>query len=433
MTDMDNLVQLMKQLEDQLVVCMKCGMCQAVCPLYESTGVEADVARGKLALLDGLMKNRFDNPKPVQDRLNKCLLCGSCQASCPSGVNVLDIFIKARAILAGYMGLSPAKKLIFRSLLAHPDRFDNVARWGARFQNLFTKTASDVIGTSCARVISPLLGNRHFKPLAKTPFHKRVPEKNTKGGRSGIRVALYVGCLLDKVYPDIAQNVLEVLDYHGVDVFLPAGQACCGIPAISSGDTDTFSNLVAHNVERFSTHPYDYLVTACATCTSTIKKIWPLMIPDSSPIRKAVEKMAARTMDISQFIVEKAGGVAVSQSMDAQQKSITYHDPCHLKKSLGVDSQPRELIRANGDYCLKEMPGADRCCGMGGSFNLQYYDISSNIGNLKAENITSTGCSTVASGCPACMMQISDMLSKAGKKIEVRHTVEIYAESLKRV
>ena len=111
----------MKELDDQLVACMRCGLCQAVCPLFAETGREADVARGKLALLSGLAQEILNNPQGVQDHLNHCLLCGSCAANCPSGVKVLDIFIKARAILAGYMGLSPVKKVIFRGLLSKPE------------------------------------------------------------------------------------------------------------------------------------------------------------------------------------------------------------------------------------------------------------------------------------------------------------------------
>ena len=99
MADFKELIGLMRDLEDQLVVCMRCGMCQAVCPLYAQTGREVDVARGKLALLDGLLKEMFDNPKGVSEHLNKCLLCGSCAANCPSEVSVLEIFIKARAIM----------------------------------------------------------------------------------------------------------------------------------------------------------------------------------------------------------------------------------------------------------------------------------------------------------------------------------------------
>ncbi len=177
----------MKELEDQLVACMRCGLCQAVCPLFAETGREADVARGKLALLAGLAQEILKNPQGVQDHLNRCLLCGSCAANCPSGVKVLDIFIKARAILAGYMGLSPVKKAIFRGLLSKPDWFNRIMAWGAKFQGIFVKPVDDLLGSSCARFMSPLLADRHFKPLAPVPWHRQVPQLDTAPGAQASR------------------------------------------------------------------------------------------------------------------------------------------------------------------------------------------------------------------------------------------------------
>jgi glycolate oxidase iron-sulfur subunit len=407
-------------------------MCQAVCPLFAETGLEADVARGKLALLDGLMQELFKDSKGVHERLNKCLLCGSCASNCPSGVKVLDIFIKARAILTGFMGLSPAKKLILRGILSRPEIFDRMAEWGAKFQKIFTKPANKLIGTSCARFVSPLLKDRHFIPLADVPFHRIIPSLNSNKGRSGIKVAFYVGCLIDKLFPQVAQAVIDVLSYHEVGIFLPDRQGCCGIPAISSGDTVTFNRLVRHNLEVFDAETFDYLVTSCATCTSTIKEIWPMMVQDEPrTIKAGVEKIAAKTLDINQLLVSKVG---LKKSEMGDRKigtDVTYHDPCHLKKSLGVFDEPRALINATPGYRLKEMPESDWCCGLGGSFNLQYYELSTHIGKLKRDNIKATGASAVATGCPACMLQISDMLSKSGDNIVVRHPIEIYRELIK--
>lgn len=262
----------MKELEDQLAVCTRCGMCQAVCPLFAQTGREPDVARGKLALLDGLSAEMFKNPRGVSERLSRCLLCGSCAANCPSRVNVLEIFIKARAILTRCMGLSPAKRLILRGMLARPERFDQISEWGARFQKLFTRPANNIIGTSRARFVSPLIGERHFKSLAPAAFHRIMPYLDTAPGSSGVSVAFYVGCLTDKVFPHVAQAAIHVLKHHGVGIFMPEGQACCGIPAISSGDMKTFDALVRHNMEKFDARNFDYLLTSCATCTFVIKK-----------------------------------------------------------------------------------------------------------------------------------------------------------------
>ena len=432
MSSIKELTRLMQELDDQLRVCMRCGMCQAVCPLYAETGLESDVARGKLALLEGLVHQLFKDPKGVNDRLNKCLLCGSCAANCPSGVKVMEIFIKARAILTGFTGLSPAKKIILRGALSQPEIFDKMVEWGSKFQKIFTRPASDPMGTSCTRFVSPLLRNRHFKQLAPVPFHRMTPSLNTDPGRSGIKVALYVGCLIDKIFPDIARDVIDVLTHHGVGIFMPEGQGCCGIPAISSGDTKTFNRLVRHNLEIFDSEKFDFLVTSCATCTSTIKEIWPMMADKNSGyIKSRVNKIAQKTMDISQFLVSKVGLEPVEFDDHMDPVTITYHDPCHLKKSLGVFAEPRSLIKANPGYRLKEMPESDRCCGLGGSFNLKYYELSANIGKLKLDNIKASGCHVVATGCPACMLQFFDVLSKSGDNILVKHPVEIYAELLR--
>jgi len=426
------LTTLMRELEDQLVVCMRCGMCQAVCPVFAETGLEADVARGKLALLDGLLNEMFKDPQGVYERLNKCLLCGSCAANCPSGVSALEIFIKARAILAGFMGLSPAKKLILRGMLSRPGIFDRVVEWGSKFQKIFTMPANELIGTSCARFVSPLLKDRHFMPLASEPFHRKTAMLNTDKGRSGLKVLFFVGCLIDKIFPQLAQDVIDVLNYHEVGIFMPRKQACCGIPAISSGDLKTFHRLLHYHLKIFDAEKFDYLVTACATCTSTIKEIWPMMADkDSEDMKSRVADISQKTLDISQFLVTKVGlEKSAIEDIDTTV-DVTFHDPCHLKKSLGVAAEPRALINANPRYHLIEMPEADRCCGLGGSFNLHYYELSSNIGRIKRNNIKASGSSVVATGCPACMLQISDMLSQSDDKIVVKHPIEIYRELIK--
>jgi len=433
MSKMQEIAKLMRELEDQLVVCMRCGLCQAACPVFEQTGREADVARGKLALLDGLMQEMFSDPRGVYERLNRCLLCGSCAANCPSGVDVLAIFMKARAILTGYMGLSATKKILLRGMLVHPKTFDRLAQWGAKFQQVFTRPVNDLLGTSCARFVAPLLSERHFVPLAKTPFHSQTPALNTDAGESGLKVAFFVGCLIDKIFPRVAEAAIQVLSHHGVGIYLPEAQGCCGIPAASSGDTDTFKRLVEYNLDLFEAERFDYLVTACATCTSTIREIWPVLMGNEPKDAVAdVKRISEKTLDIHQLLVSKVGLKNLSRSATATPLSVTYHDPCHLKKALGVATEPRAVLEASPGYHLKEMHQPDACCGMGGSFNLQYYEISSEIGKQKRDNIKASGADVVATGCPACMLQISDVLSRSKDRLAVKHPIEIYAEGLNR-
>jgi glycolate oxidase iron-sulfur subunit len=111
------------------------------------------------------------------ERLNRCLLCGSCAANCPSGVKVLDIFIKARAILAGYLGLSPLKKVIFRKFLTQPDWFNRILAWGARFQGIFVKPVDDLWAPPAPASSPPK--DRHFK-LWRRCWHIG-PRRDTTG------------------------------------------------------------------------------------------------------------------------------------------------------------------------------------------------------------------------------------------------------------
>ncbi|MFP4310067.1 MAG: (Fe-S)-binding protein [Desulfococcaceae bacterium] len=418
--------RLMRELEDQLAVWMGCGMCQAVCPLFERTGREADVARGKLALLDGPTKEMFDDPKGDCDRLKKCLLCGSCAANRPGGVNVLDIFMKARAILTGHMGLPPAKRVALRQPLSRPEMFDRAAERGARFQKLVAKAVNEVVGASWARVVSPLLGNRHFRTLADRFFHADTPALDTPPGKSGPRVALFPGRLLDKIFPEVARAAVKALEHRGVGVFMPEGQACRGIPAVGSGDMKTFRSVVRHNLDRFERGGFDRLVTACASRTSTIGEVRPALL--DGELGRRSERIAAKTVDVNAFLVNDLG-VAAAEPANGARKA-TYHVPCHLKKSLGVAAEPRAVLRANPNVRRVEMGKPDWCCGMGGSFNLRYRDISSRIGPKKRDNIAAAQPDAVATGCPACVLQISDMLSRAGDRIAVTRPVQLYAESL---
>lgn len=429
MADIARLARFMRELEEQLTACMRCGFCQAVCPLYAQTGLETDVARGKLALLAGLGREMIRDARGVKESLDRCLLCGSCAAACPSGTRVLDIFIKARAILAGYLGLSPAKRLIFRGVLARPALFDGVLAMAPRFQHILARPVDADLETSCARLTSPL-GPRHFKRLAPEPLHNLLGPRRPDPNWDGPRVALFWGCLIDKLYPRVGLAMAEALEHRRVGLVIPRGQACCGIPALASGDADGFARMLEYNLQRFDPDEFDYLVTACATCASAMKKLWPLMGPDALPGReKRILALADKTREVSQFLAEQGMIGDAPAQPDAGAPTFTYHDPCHLKKALGAAEQPRRAATAGGRWRLVEMAEADWCCGMGGSFGLEHYDLSSRIGRRKLDNILAVGCDTVVTSCPACMAQISDALSRAGEKIRVRHAIELYAEA----
>ncbi len=416
-------------LDDRIVACMKCGLCQAVCPMFGASMMEADVARGKLALVGNLAREMFDDPEAVAEKLGRCLLCGSCEAACPSGVKIMDVFLEARELVHEYLGLSPIKKAIFRGIQAHPRLFNALMRVGSPAQSLLFRKSGGAENTVCSPLLAFMLGKRHVRSLPLTPLHARYGTLNEPRRAGGLKVAFYPGCMGDKMYVDMAEACLKVLRRHGVAVYMPANFACCGIPALASGDAAGMKAQLAVNLKLLEGHAFDYLITPCGTCASTIKKYWPRYAQRLGCAEQgAAEDIARRTMDISAFLVDVVGVRAVQPAPGAVP--VTYHDSCHLKKALGVAAQPRELIAANPGCVLTEMKEADRCCGCGGSFNLFHYDWSSAIGQRKRDNIAASGARVVAAGCPACMMQLEDVLSRNHDKVRVKHPVELYAETL---
>ncbi len=423
MADIKQLAKMLNELDELVTRCMSCGMCQAQCPVFTQSGKETDVTRGKLALISGLRREMLKDPKQVQEKLNRCLLCGTCEANCPSGVQVTDIMLRARAILNEYLGMSTTQKLLFRRMLTHPRLMNTLVSLGARFQGLFSKQADEIIGTSCARFNAPFIRDRHFRAFAKKPLHKQVPSLDTPAGSSGLRVAFFPGCVTDKIFPGVGQAVLKILAHHQVGVYMPRGQACCGIPALSAGESDAFSGLVRQNVELFSAGNWDYLVTPCATCTATMRQLWPEHHKGSMG-----RIITDNILDINQFLVDILG--VKPAPGDGEKIPVAFHDPCHLRNTLKISSQPRDIIAASKGYAVAELPGGPSCCGSGGSFNLKHYDLSREIGLAKARDIADSGAAMAATACPACMLQLADMMSQEKISLPVKHVLEIYAESL---
>lgn len=387
------------------------------------------MARGKLFLINNLAHMLLEDPQALADKLGRCLLCGSCQAACPPGVRIMDIFMEAREVVYTYLGLNPVKKLVFRTLLAKPGLFNFAMRVGAPVQGLLFRKTGDAQGTVCAPMFNFILGDRHIRPLAKKPLHAIYGALDEPRPAGGIKVAFFPGCLGDKMYVEMSEACLKVLRHHKVAVYMPAEFACCGIPAVSSGDAEGMLRELKVNLAALARGDFDYLLTPCASCTSTIKELWPRYAERLGASEATLAAgIAAKTMDINVFIVDVLGVTPAEPRAGAV--TVTYHDSCHLKKSLGVSKEPRMVVAANPGYALKEMNEADRCCGCGGSFNLFHYDYSRKIGQRKRDNVVATGASVVSAGCPACMMQLEDVLSQNKDPIRVKHTVELYAESL---
>lgn len=430
MSKLQVLAQRLLTLDDKISGCMRCGLCQAVCPMFGVTGQEGDVARGKLALIGNLSHMLLRDPQALADKLGRCLLCSSCQTACPSGVEIMSIFREAREIVYNYLGLSPLKKMIFRVLLAQPGLFNFSVSVGAPLQGLLFRESRERAKVVCAPMFNAILGERHMPPLAKKQLYAITGPMDEPRGEKKLKVAFFPGCVADKIYVDMGLACLKALAHHNVAVYMPTQFACCGIPAVASGDGEGMVKELKRNLEILAKGDFDYIITPCASCTSTIIDLWPeyaARIDEKS--KRQGEEIAAKAMDINVFMVDVLGIESVPPMQNAVP--ITYHDPCHLVKALGVDSEPRQVIKANRAYKFEEMEEHDRCCGCGGSFTLTHYEYSRQIGQRKRDNILKSGAKVVATSCPACMLQLQNMLALNNDAVTVKHTMQVYAETLR--
>jgi glycolate oxidase iron-sulfur subunit len=429
-----SVAKLAKQLlaiDDQLTGCMHCGLCQAVCPVYGETLKESDVSRGKIVLLENLAYEMLKDVDELSERIDRCLLCGSCQTNCPSGVNTIEIFLHARRLITEYKGLSKVKKIIFRFVLPRPKLMSFFVAFSGRFQRFFRRKANKNMGTFEFPLLRPFVGKRHFQPLETKSFSAKCGKINTSAGKSGIKVAFFPGCVPDKLFVRIAQASMKVFEKNNVGVFMPDSLVCCGIPNLVSGDYASFKRLVKTNLELLKHTEFDYLVSPCATCVSSIKENWFRFRNDfTAAEQQQIESIHNKVIDITEFLVDVLKVDFKISEQTTPTHRVTYHDSCHLKKTLGIFTQPRRILKNLSGLEFVEMPEADRCCGSGGSFTLTQHKLANRIGQRKRNNIVAVNPDIVAAACPACMLQLMDMLSQNGDNVEVKHVVELYADSL---
>lgn len=236
-----------------------------------------------------------------------------------------------------------------------------------------------------------------------------------------MRVGLFVSCLVDVMRPSIGLAALELLERAGCEVIFPENQTCCGQPAYNAGDRHTARDLARKVVSEFS--DVDYVVIPSGSCGGMIKTHYEDLLGDSPDDEAKVQWLSARTYELTDFLVN----VLNVDSFDTSfQGTITYHDSCAGLRELGVKEQPRKLLGSLPYVELKEMPGAEQCCGFGGTFSVKYGDISSRIVDLKCDDVESTEADALVLGDLGCMLNIEGKLRRRGNhKTKVLHIAEV--------
>ena len=238
-----------------------------------------------------------------------------------------------------------------------------------------------------------------------------------------VRVALLVTCLVDLFRPSIGFAAVKLLEEAGCTVEVPRLQTCCGQPAYNSGDRADAKAIARQVIAAFA--GYDYVVVPSGSCAGMVRVHYPDLFVDEPATRADAEALAARTYELVSFLTDMRG-VTAGAARCAER--ATYHDSCSGLRELGVKAQPRRLLGSVTGLRLDELPGAEICCGFGGTFGVKYPEISDKMASDKVADINATGAGCVLAGDLGCLLQIAGKLSRVGSRVEARHVAEVLAD-----
>src|SRR3984957_17514394 len=217
-----------------------------------------------------------------------------------------------------------------------------------------------------------------------------------------MRVALFVTCLGDLFRPTVGFAAVKLLEDAGCTVEVPRRQTCCGQPAYNSGDRADAKAIALQVFNAFA--GYDYVVAPSGSCAGMLRVHYPELFADDSENLPRAQELAERSWELVSFLADVCGMQAVAAEW---QRRITYHDACSGLRELGVKLQPRQLLASVSDLSIEELPGAEVCCGFGGTFCVKYPEISDKMVSDKATDIAATGVEAVLAGDLGCLLNMA--------------------------
>ncbi len=238
------------------------------------------------------------------------------------------------------------------------------------------------------------------------------------------KVSLFVTCLVDGIYPEVAEAMVKVFDRLNIHVECPVDQTCCGQPAFNSGYRKEARVAARRFIEIFE--DAQAVVSPSGSCVSMVRNHYPELFKDAPKWQGRARKIAEKTFEFTEYLVDVLGVVDLSARFDGK---ITYHDSCHLKRGLNVAEQPRKLLGRISGATFIEMEDSDRCCGFGGGFSVKYPEISAAMVEDKVKNILASGADAVV-GCDiSCLMNIQGKLNRMEHPVKCLHIAQLLAET----
>lgn len=413
---------------DNVLACIRCGLCLSVCPTYTTDHLEVQSPRGRVALIRAVDEGRLPLDSPgFKEHMYHCLDCRACQTICPSGVRVGELVIAARAEIDQCLPQPwverVLKRIILRWILLRPERVE----WATKPLRLYQRLGLQRL-VRASRVLRRLPGRLRrlglmeelLPRLPARPLRQELLEVTPARGERTYRVGFFLGCVMNVVYAEASRATVNVLAENGCEVVTPRAQRCCGAPHAAEGDTRSLRELARHNVDVFTAWELDYIVADCAACAAQTKE-YAHLLRDEPAYRDRAVAFSRKVRDISELLAE----IPLKPPPGSRPVRVTYHEACHLCHAQGVKRQPRQVINQIPGIEFVEMNESDWCCGSAGIYNITHPERAAELLDRKLRNIAATEAEIVLTGNPGCLLQLDAGVRRAGLRTKVLHPTQL--------
>lgn len=419
--------------------CIRCGACADACPPFQVVGghVFGHIYTGAIGLVVTPAHHGLAADAGPQ---SLCVGCNACQAVCPVDIPLPRQILDRRAEVAARIGLSTPLRLGLQ-VFARPRLFDRLARLTAVAVRPWSGGAPWLDPPPVLQrvaVIREQVAWRSVPVPVRRPYRDTVPAApagipalplpRLPSRVAGTTVALFAQCLTDRLWPEQARAVQQVLQALGCRVVFPQEQHCCGLPALDGGDEATARRLARQTVTALESVRADFIVSGATSCVAAIIHDYGHLLRGEPTWANRAADLARRTVTFTQFLGEMAG-VPDGALDDGAAPTVTYHDFCQGRNVLHQTAAPRHILRDLLGCRLVELPEAV-CCGFGGSRSVVYPAVARAIAERKRTAIAATGALTVVTDNPGCIAHLRAMLRMSGSPLRVVHIAELVAQRL---